>query len=163
MTQIPVLPFERSGHDRVVAGVCGGIASKLGVDATLVRLVFALLAIAGGAGILLYFALWVYDDGRRLWHGSRQTFCPSSPVIAELSLRLAEQVATRYRDHPALAMWHVGNELGNHNVHCFCDVSAAARIAARIAAGFSLRGLSSVTITASAFSVAIAPMIGRLP
>jgi beta-galactosidase len=65
-------------------------------------------------------------DGRRLWHGSRQTFCPSSPVIAELSMRLAEQVATRYGDHPALGMWHVGNELGNHNVHCFCDVSAEA-------------------------------------
>ena len=65
-------------------------------------------------------------DGRRLWHGSRQTFCPSSPVIAELSLRLVEQMAKRYGDHPALAMWHVGNELGNHNVHCFCDVSAVA-------------------------------------
>ncbi len=39
----------------------------------------------------------------------------------------------------------------------------AARIAARIAAGFSLRGLSSVTITLSAFSAAIAPISGRLP
>jgi signal transduction histidine kinase len=67
MNQIPVLPFERSGHDRVVAGVCGGIASTRGVDATLVRLVFALLSIAGGAGILLYFALWAYDGGRRTW------------------------------------------------------------------------------------------------
>jgi signal transduction histidine kinase len=68
MNQIPVLPFERSGHDdRVVAGVCGGLASTLGVDATLVRLVFALLSIAGGAGILLYFALWVYDGGERTW------------------------------------------------------------------------------------------------
>jgi beta-galactosidase len=65
-------------------------------------------------------------DGHRLWHGSRQTFCPSSPVYRDLSLRLLEQLAGRYADHPALAMWHVGNELGNHNVHCFCDVSAAA-------------------------------------
>src|SRR3974390_485843 len=40
---------------------------------------------------------------------------------------------------------------------------AAARIPRRIAAGFSLRGLSSVTITWSAFSTAILPMIGRLP
>src|SRR2546429_8334784 len=62
-----VLPFERSGHDRVVAGACGGLASTLGVDATLVRLVFALLSLAGGAGILLYFALWSYDGGPRTW------------------------------------------------------------------------------------------------
>jgi signal transduction histidine kinase len=67
MNQIPVLPFERSGHDRVIAGVCGGLASTLGVDATLVRLVFAMLSIAGGAGILLYFALWVYDGHERTW------------------------------------------------------------------------------------------------
>jgi beta-galactosidase len=65
-------------------------------------------------------------DGRRLWHGSRQTWCPSSPAYAELSLRLVDRLASRYADHPALAMWHVGNELGNHNVHCFCDVTAEA-------------------------------------
>ena len=44
--------------DRVVAGVCSGIAAALGVDVTLVRLVFALLAVASGSGIVLYFALW---------------------------------------------------------------------------------------------------------
>ena len=48
MTQIPALPFARSDDDRVIAGVCGGVASTLNVDATLVRLVFALLSLAGG-------------------------------------------------------------------------------------------------------------------
>jgi len=65
VTQIPILSFERRERDRVVAGVCGGVADVLGVDPTLVRLVFALLALAGGAGILLYFALWVWTTGRR--------------------------------------------------------------------------------------------------
>jgi len=65
MSSIPALPFHRSQSDRVVAGVCGGIAAALGVDATLVRLVFAFLALAGGAGILLYLALWVWSSGRR--------------------------------------------------------------------------------------------------
>jgi signal transduction histidine kinase len=65
MTRVPALPFTRSESDRVVAGVCGGIAAALGVDATLVRLVFAFLALAGGAGILLYLALWVWSSGRR--------------------------------------------------------------------------------------------------
>src|SRR5262249_17541510 len=65
MRQIPVLPFARSEHDRVLAGVCSGIPAALGVDARPVRLVFALLALAGGAGILLYFALWVWTSGRK--------------------------------------------------------------------------------------------------
>src|SRR5438093_2023096 len=52
------LDLNRSDDDRVVAGVCSGIAAALGVDPTLVRLVFALLAVASGSGIVLYFALW---------------------------------------------------------------------------------------------------------
>jgi beta-galactosidase len=65
-------------------------------------------------------------DGHTIWPGGRQAFCPSSPVYREHALALVEQLARRYRDHPALAMWHVGNELGGHNAHCFCDVSAEA-------------------------------------
>ena len=59
--------FARSESDRVVAGVCGGLAQTVGVDATLVRLVFALLALAGGAGVLLYLAFWTYGERRRAW------------------------------------------------------------------------------------------------
>jgi signal transduction histidine kinase len=61
---VSALRFEASEDNRIVAGVCGGLAATIGVDATLVRLVFALLALAGGAGILLYLALMVYADGR---------------------------------------------------------------------------------------------------
>ncbi len=64
MTEAPALRFGRSDDDRVLAGVCGGVASALVVDATLVRLAFALLALAGGAGILLYLALWTYGSSR---------------------------------------------------------------------------------------------------
>ncbi|KAA9152656.1 beta-galactosidase [Amycolatopsis acidicola] len=67
----------------------------------------------------------VRADGTRLSAGSRQQFCPSSPVFREHAARLAEQVATRYGRHPALAMWHIGNEYGCHIRGCYCDVSAA--------------------------------------
>jgi len=59
--------FARSSDDRVVAGVCAGIAQTLGVDPTLIRLIFAILALAGGAGVLLYLALWAYSDSRSIW------------------------------------------------------------------------------------------------
>jgi beta-galactosidase len=68
----------------------------------------------------------VDQAGHRLWPGSRQNFCPSSPVYREHALRLVEAMATRYADHPALAMWHVSNEIGCHNTRCYCDVSAVA-------------------------------------
>lgn len=65
-------------------------------------------------------------DGTVLWPGSRQHYCPSSPVYREYAGRLVERLAARYAGHPALAMWHVGNEYGCHVPECFCDVSAQA-------------------------------------
>jgi beta-galactosidase len=65
-------------------------------------------------------------QGRRLGYGSRQSWCPSSPVYRRHALALVEDLAARYAEHPALAMWHVSNELGCHNAHCYCDVSATA-------------------------------------
>jgi len=42
----------------MISGVCGGLAQYFGVDATLVRLVFALLVFFGvGSGVLLYIIL----------------------------------------------------------------------------------------------------------
>jgi beta-galactosidase len=70
-------------------------------------------------------ALPVTRDGVRLAHGSRQTWCPSAPAYRERSLALVTRLAERYHGHPALAMWHVSNELGCHNVDCHCDASAA--------------------------------------
>lgn len=49
---------ERSADDAVVAGVCAGIARTLAVDPTFIRLVFALLAFASGAGIVAYVGAW---------------------------------------------------------------------------------------------------------
>jgi beta-galactosidase len=68
----------------------------------------------------------VTQDGRTLSPGGRQAFCPSSPVYREHALALCTALAERYHDHPALALWHVSNELGCHNARCYCDVSAAA-------------------------------------
>jgi beta-galactosidase len=65
-------------------------------------------------------------DGVRLWHGARQHYCPSSPVYRDAAGILVKALATRYAKHPALAMWHVGNEFGCHVPACYCDVSAEA-------------------------------------
>jgi beta-galactosidase len=58
--------------------------------------------------------------------GSRQAWCPSSPVFAERALALVSEMGRRYGAHPAVVMWHVSNELGCHVARCYCDVSAAA-------------------------------------
>ena len=49
----------RSKGDRVIAGVCGGIAERFGLDATLVRIVWALSIFFGGFGLFAYLVMWI--------------------------------------------------------------------------------------------------------
>jgi phage shock protein C len=49
----------RVEEGRMIAGVCTGLAAYLGVDATVIRLIFALLAVFGGGGLLIYIILWL--------------------------------------------------------------------------------------------------------
>lgn len=49
----------RSNDEKMIAGVCGGLAEALDIDPTIVRVVFVLLALLGGHGILLYLILWL--------------------------------------------------------------------------------------------------------
>ena len=66
----------------------------------------------------------VMADGVRLWPGARQHYCPSSPVYRDAAGRLVDAIATHFAAHPALAMWHVGNEYACHVPACYCDISA---------------------------------------
>src|SRR5438105_3818097 len=83
---MPLARFERDPDAGVVAGVCAGIARTLGVDPTVVRLIFALLALAGGAGILLYLALWAYDRRRSPWVFGALGVVAVSAVLGSLGL-----------------------------------------------------------------------------
>ena len=67
----------------------------------------------------------VTADGVRLQIGSRQQYCPSSATFRRLATRITRAIAERYGSHPAVVLWHVGNEYGCHVSHCYCEVSAA--------------------------------------
>lgn len=49
----------RSTSDRMVAGVSAGLAEYMNLDPTIVRLLFVLLALAGGPGLLIYIIMWL--------------------------------------------------------------------------------------------------------
>lgn len=68
----------------------------------------------------------VTAEGVTLWHGGRRHYCPHNPDYRFYARRVAAQLAERYKDHPALAMWHVDNEYACHPADCYCDLSAAA-------------------------------------
>jgi phage shock protein C len=49
----------RSRSNRQLAGVCGGLADYFNIDATLVRVLFVVLAVLGGSGLLAYILFWI--------------------------------------------------------------------------------------------------------
>jgi phage shock protein C len=49
----------RSRTERMLAGVCGGLAQYFNLDATLIRVLFIVLTVLGGAGLVIYVAMWI--------------------------------------------------------------------------------------------------------
>lgn len=62
-------------------------------------------------------------DGVRLAYGSRNQFSPSSQVYRTFARQITADLVARYASHPAVRMWHVGNEYGQV---CHSEESAAA-------------------------------------
>lgn len=49
----------RSGREKILGGVCGGIGEYLGVDPVIVRLLWVVFSLLWGAGIILYIIAWI--------------------------------------------------------------------------------------------------------
>ncbi|MDP0499953.1 MAG: beta-galactosidase [Verrucomicrobiota bacterium JB022] len=68
----------------------------------------------------------VTDEGVQLYPGSRQHYSPSSPSYRRTAANLVRKLAERYRDHPALAAWHINNEYACHMPECHSEWSTVA-------------------------------------
>jgi phage shock protein PspC (stress-responsive transcriptional regulator) len=55
------MPLQRSRSNRMIAGVCGGLAEWLGWDPTIVRILYVLVSVLSAAfpGIVVYLLLWI--------------------------------------------------------------------------------------------------------
>ena len=54
----PAKRLKRSEREKVIGGVCGGIASYFNIDPVIVRIIFAFVALAWGSGVIIYLILW---------------------------------------------------------------------------------------------------------
>jgi phage shock protein PspC (stress-responsive transcriptional regulator) len=81
--------LERSS-DRVLGGVCAGLAHRFAVEPLLVRLAFVVLTLASGAGVVLYALLWVLmpEEGEP----------PREGDLLRAGLRAVEADLTELRD-----------------------------------------------------------------
>ncbi|MGY3564660.1 ATP-binding protein [Sinomonas sp. RB5] len=100
MNAVPVRPPLVRGEDRLIAGVCSGLARHLGMRPDVVRWIMAVAAVLGGAGIVLYGWLWVMvptaaEAARR---AARR---PASPIAPAVSEPVLPPAAPRQAPHAA--------------------------------------------------------------
>jgi phage shock protein C len=51
--------LQRSRTEIIIGGVCGGLAEYFNVDPTLIRVLWVVVTLMGGAGVLAYLILWI--------------------------------------------------------------------------------------------------------
>ncbi|MGC4074137.1 MAG: beta-galactosidase [Nibricoccus sp.] len=56
--------------------------------------------------------------------GSRQHYCPNSRLYRASAAELSRKLAVHFSKHPAVALWHINNEVGCHSFECFCGICA---------------------------------------
>ena len=78
--------LSRSENDRMVAGICGGIAAAVGVYSTVVRLLWVGLTLLGAVGLLLYLVLWIAVPTESRRHE------PRGPVARQGLAEIREQL-----------------------------------------------------------------------
>jgi phage shock protein PspC (stress-responsive transcriptional regulator) len=93
----PVRPeLRRSGTDRMLGGVAGGLAEHTGIDPVIWRVGFVALTLAGGSGILLYLLLWILMPPPPLPPEARPG--PLEPLVERLHTAVSGLGTTPRRD-----------------------------------------------------------------
>jgi phage shock protein C len=57
--QLPSEKLYRSRKDKMIAGVCGGLSERYGLDSSWVRIIFAALFLVGGSALVIYLLMWM--------------------------------------------------------------------------------------------------------
>ncbi len=84
--------LRRSGTDRMIGGVSGGLAEYSGIDPVLWRVGFVALTLAGGAGVPLYLVLWVLMPPAPVDPGGQPS--PLEHLVQRLHARISGTRAT---------------------------------------------------------------------
>jgi phage shock protein C len=98
----------RSRSDRILGGVCGGIAAHLEIDISLIRILWILLALAGGPGLIAYIICWIIipeaPSYQRFQKGKADNQPPEPEEVvqeelhADVNAEVEKKVADDFRD-----------------------------------------------------------------
>lgn len=73
--------LQRNTQNKVIAGVCSGLADFFGIDVALMRVIFILLLVAGYSGFLIYLILWIVMPKAN--HAENQSYDNAGSTVAQ--------------------------------------------------------------------------------
>lgn len=73
--------LQRNTRNKVIAGVCSGLADFFGIDVALMRVIFILLLVAGYSGFLIYLILWIVMPKAN--HAENQSYDNAESTVAQ--------------------------------------------------------------------------------
>lgn len=102
--------MRRSKHERMISGVCGGIAEYFFIDPVIVRGVFVLLSLMNGIGVILYIALAIImpEEGEEAGTVSGSEAVGPGPVSAPAAPGASESPEFRRRRQLLLLLTVLG-------------------------------------------------------
>ena len=96
----------RSVKDRILGGVCGGLANYLQIDVVLVRLFFLVFTLVGGVGPLVYIIMWILVPSEEGVYPGAQPYTINGEEIKEKAesnapgLELTSKIMSAYSTKP---------------------------------------------------------------
>ncbi len=116
-TDKPLKKLYRNPDDAIIAGVCSGIAAYFGIQAVLIRLLFFVSVLFGGAGIVVYIILWIIVPEAKT--SSQKLEMNGAPVtlaaIEQVVMKNNERIKSSFRrliEFPFVILKFLGNYLG---------------------------------------------------
>ena len=99
----------RSETDRMIAGVAGGLGEYFHIDSTLIRLLFILVTIFGGSGILIYIILWIVIPSKSCCVGvsSDEAIKENVEEIKEKAQHVASDFQKTAKDGNSRMLWGI--------------------------------------------------------
>lgn len=102
----------RSGQDKIIAGVCGGIAEYFDVDPVWVRLLTALIILTTGVGLVLYIIAWIIMPVNPAHKNVKDTKAEA------VSRKIINKVKKEYKeDNKVHKQYHVDNKSSHRDRH----------------------------------------------
>lgn len=97
----------RSGSDRVLGGIAGGMGEFFGIDPNIVRLIFILLTIFGGSGVIIYIILWMIIPVSGDTKATKTSINLNTEEIRSRARDFATRVKSEYKEDNSKFWWGV--------------------------------------------------------